>query len=300
MDVKLDLGKKIRFSREENKLTREEFCEDESELTVRQLMRIENGESLPTLPKLTFISKRLNIMISQLIDEEYLILPPKYTQKKNVILKMLLNNDDAIKQVEAIFDEIHDLYYNDLPEEEQLSIEIIQAIIDVHTTDNPDFGESLLGDYFFQLKQKKKFSQNDLLLLQLYFNCQFYGEWDESEFYTLIEKTIEQVNSSMESDLLLLNKIMITVMGVLVVREKYKDLLTIVDISNIIMKKNKDFYRKPIVDMVEGKYWLYVGDKNKAEKKYSDGWELASLYGEREISNQIKNEWHEDNLKLKK
>lgn len=294
VNIKLDLGKKIRLSRNKKKLTREEFCEDESELTVRQLMRIENGESLPTLPKLSFISKRLDIIISQLIDEKCLFLPSQYIIKKQDILKTLLHDDNTIKKIEDVFDEIHDLYYVDLPEEEQLAIEILQAIIDVHISNNPDFGEGLLEDYFFQVKLKETFSQNDLLLLQLYFNCIPFGEWDESEFNLLIKKTVEQVNYSLDDDLLLLNKVMIAAMGALVMKEKYNDLLKFINVSNTIMKKNKDFYRKPIVDMVEGKYWLHLGEISKAEKKYIDGWELASLYGELDISHQIKKEWQTD------
>lgn len=50
MSIKAELGKKIRKLREERGLSRGELCEGEEELTVRQLARIEVGESLPTLP----------------------------------------------------------------------------------------------------------------------------------------------------------------------------------------------------------------------------------------------------------
>ena len=48
-DIKSEIGKKLRRLREEKGLTREVLCNDESELTVRQLVRIEKGESLPSL-----------------------------------------------------------------------------------------------------------------------------------------------------------------------------------------------------------------------------------------------------------
>ena len=44
-DIKSEIGKKLRRLREEKGLTREVLCNDESELTVRQLVRIEKGES---------------------------------------------------------------------------------------------------------------------------------------------------------------------------------------------------------------------------------------------------------------
>ncbi|HGD6884722.1 TPA: hypothetical protein ACI0CR_001754 [Streptococcus agalactiae] len=42
-------GSKVRKFRESQQVTREEFCGDESELSVRQLARIEAGESVPNL-----------------------------------------------------------------------------------------------------------------------------------------------------------------------------------------------------------------------------------------------------------
>ena len=52
--MKEKLGMKVRVARESQKLTREMVCEDESNITIRQLARIETGKSLPTLTKLNF------------------------------------------------------------------------------------------------------------------------------------------------------------------------------------------------------------------------------------------------------
>lgn len=46
------------------KISRSEFCGDESELSIRQLIRIENGESRPTLTKLKYIAERLGVKIT--------------------------------------------------------------------------------------------------------------------------------------------------------------------------------------------------------------------------------------------
>ena len=42
-------GEKIRLMREEKGISREEFCGDETELSVRQLARIELNQSIPNL-----------------------------------------------------------------------------------------------------------------------------------------------------------------------------------------------------------------------------------------------------------
>ena len=76
-DIKSEIGKKLRRLREEKGMTREVLCNDESELTVRQLVRIEKGESLPSLKKLEYIANMLGqfnevkgqpFVVSELVD----------------------------------------------------------------------------------------------------------------------------------------------------------------------------------------------------------------------------------------
>ena len=51
MDIKKEVGKRIRMLREMKHITRETLCDDETEITVRQLARIESGQSSPSLSK---------------------------------------------------------------------------------------------------------------------------------------------------------------------------------------------------------------------------------------------------------
>ncbi|MEG3142143.1 helix-turn-helix transcriptional regulator [Streptococcus sp. 2A/TPW/M5] len=44
----------VKKYRKQKGMTKEELCQDESELTVRQLTRIESGLSRPTLTKINF------------------------------------------------------------------------------------------------------------------------------------------------------------------------------------------------------------------------------------------------------
>ena len=68
-ELKVALGKKIRELREQRKMTRELLCEDETRLTVRQLARIEAGDSIPSLLTLEFIAQQLRIEMYQIIKE---------------------------------------------------------------------------------------------------------------------------------------------------------------------------------------------------------------------------------------
>ena len=68
-ELKVAIGKKIRELREQRKMTRELLCEDETRLTVRQLARIEAGDSIPSLLTLEFIAQQLHIEMYQTIKE---------------------------------------------------------------------------------------------------------------------------------------------------------------------------------------------------------------------------------------
>ena len=68
-ELKVAIGKKIRELREQRKMTRELLCEDETRLAVRQLARIEAGDSIPSLLTLEFIAQQLRIEMYQIIKE---------------------------------------------------------------------------------------------------------------------------------------------------------------------------------------------------------------------------------------
>ena len=63
-----NFGEKVRLLREEKGISREEFCGDESELSVRQLARIELQQSIPNLSKALFIAVILEIGLGILTD----------------------------------------------------------------------------------------------------------------------------------------------------------------------------------------------------------------------------------------
>lgn len=296
MSIKVELGNKIRKLREEQGLSRGDLCEGEEGLTVRQLARIEAGESLPTLPKLEFIAERLSVSVSLLADKKYVELPKRYLQLKHRLYKAYTyNEEERITRKEQYFTEIYEEYYDKLPEEEQLSIDVQQATMDVHLARNADFGEEILSDYFSQVLVKKEYSINNLLIIDLYFHCIYYENYDEKLFILLFKKVMKKIDSSVDIELFLINKILITAINVLVEYDNYDKLLDAVRISNLIMKINQDFQKKPIIDMVEGKYYLF-SEKNlvEAKKKYKVGAQLAELHGSPLLSKKIMKEWEMD------
>lgn len=135
----LAIGKRISALRAEKGLSRERFCGDESQLTVRQLARIEAGESLPSFAKLTFIAQVLDISLSELVSEEIETLPAAYTKLKRQLIRSSIYGDkERARERDDLFDLIQ-TYDEQLPEEEQLAIAILQAASDTHATESKDF-----------------------------------------------------------------------------------------------------------------------------------------------------------------
>ncbi len=50
-----EFGQRVRQLRESASMTREQFCDDELELSVRQLTRIEAGTSKPTFQRFSIL-----------------------------------------------------------------------------------------------------------------------------------------------------------------------------------------------------------------------------------------------------
>lgn len=151
-------GEKVRGLRLEKGISREELCGDEAELSVRQLARIELGQSIPSLAKVIFIAKALEVSVGYLTDGANLELPKRYKELKYLILRTPTYMDDRKLQVrESQFDEIFENYYDQLPEEEQLIIECLQATLDTLLSENINFGVELLQEYFKQTKVKQRF-----------------------------------------------------------------------------------------------------------------------------------------------
>ncbi|CVO42388.1 transcriptional regulator [Streptococcus pneumoniae] len=92
-----EFGEKIKRLRLAKKISRSEFCGDESELSIRQLIRIENGESRPTLTKLKYIAERLGVEDYKLMPS-YIELDKEYLELKYFLMRTLTYEDETIAQ----------------------------------------------------------------------------------------------------------------------------------------------------------------------------------------------------------
>ena len=284
-ELKLKIGNNIRTARLNKNLTQADVCGDESELTIRQLARIENGQVLVSLSKLLFLSKVLNFPVKDIVDIEKIEIPKLYLELKNKLIRAHNYGDEKrIGILEEMFDEIYDNFYDRLPEEEQLLVEVLQVQLDVFSSRDVTYGLTLLEEYLHQILKKKKYSYNDLLLINLYFICCAIGLEDKTYFEELSKKVLLYIDYSDNERIYILERILI---GILT-QVKIEDYLIYTKVFREITESTNNFQHKPVIYAFEAKYYLKVEkDCKKAEQSYNKAIEFANMLNDKVLADNL-------------
>ena len=295
------LGEKVRFLREEKGLSRPVFCGDESELSVRQLVRIEKGEFRPTIKTLEYIANRLDIP-SYILMPDYKELPKRYQELKYFLLHHPDYGDKELQeQKEEYFDEIFEYFYDDLPRDEKVLVDCLQAIDAVRATSNSLYGESVLENGLQNLLSRDVYRAEDLLRLRLYFACNLMdglkaGEIKESEYENILyfhEKLSSQIDKIEFDCLDLLRDSLLASLTCIEIMGLFHYFNRAVETLNKIGQKSRDFQKQPIVLMLEWKYYIQT-DYDTAKQKYEEAKMMARMFGNEKLIVSLDNEWAED------
>ena len=295
-DIKIEIGKRIREERERQELTREQVCDTEDELTVKQLMRIELGRSLPTIVKLQYISDKLGVSLNYLLGETELDIPEEYYRSKYKLMKSPVYGDTGrIKKKLKDIEDLYDNYIDVLPEEELLAIDIIERTLKFMIMEEEDPIEEVFEDYFTQVLRKDKYSLNDLLLIKYYgFRCQI-GDYDKEIVESFRCKLINQELQGEELVNVELLGALSTIAGIYVMHHDYRNMKTIVDKMHTVIDKTLQHAYKPAVLIFEAKYYLYYeNDINKARDLYNTATVLAEAFGDQVFIKNLKMEMEKD------
>lgn len=286
MDLKVEIGNKIRQFRLTHHLTQADLCGDETELTIRQLARIENGQSMISLQKLSYLSKKFNIAIHDLIEPNAISLPKRYLEIKNKLIKSHTYGDhERIKATESLFDELYEQFYDNLPEEEQLFVEIHQVYLDVFSTHNTSYAIVLFEEYFIQILKKREYSYNDLLLINLYFLCCAMGLEDKSYFDDLSQKLVTCVDFSNLEKSYLMERILISILC----QVPYEQIPTYTKILRQIIQETNNFQHKPAVYAFEARYYVrFLKDKEQGEQCYNKAIAFARMLNDEVLVTNLK------------
>ena len=300
-----ELGEKVRILREEKGLSRPVFCGDESELSVRQLVRIEKGEFRPTIKTLEYIADRLEIP-SYVLMPDYKELPKRYQELKYFLLHHPDYGDKELQeQKEEYFDEIFENFYDALPRDEKMIVDCLQAIDEVRATDNEQYGIALLDESFEELWNQREFSFSDLLKIRLYFLCSYLenikkGQLSISEqqkLQLMFQKVCNNVENSGTDDLFLVRDVLFAGLGSCELLNDLELFKLAVEKLNWISEKTRDFQKQPIVLMVEWKYYIQT-DYDTAKQKYEEAKMMARMFGNEKLIVSLDKEWSKDNKRV--
>ena len=295
-EIKIEIGKRIREERERLGLTREQVCDTEEELTVKQLMRIELGRSLPTIVKLQYISDKLGVSLNFLLGETKLDIPEDYYQAKYKLMKSPVYGDsERIKKKLQDIEDLYDNYIDVLPEDELLTIDIIERTLNFMTKGEEDAIETIFEDYLTQVLKKEAYSLNDLLLIKYYtFKCQV-GDYDEEIVESFRCKLINQELQGEELVNVELLGALSTIGGIYVMHHDYRNMKTIVDKMHTVIDKTLQHAYKPAVLIFEAKYYLfYENNRDKAAELYNTATVLAEAFGDQVFIKNLKMEIKKD------
>ena len=298
-DIKIEIGKRIREERERIGLTREQVCDTEEELTVKQLMRIELGRSLPTIVKLQYISDKLGVSLNYLLGETKLDIPEDYYKAKYKLMKSPVYGDpERIKKKLKDIEKLYDNYIDILPEDELFAIDIIERTLNFMVMEEDSLIESVFEDYLTQALKKEAYSLNDLLLISYYaIRCQDY-DYDKERIEKFRHKLIKQELQGDELFNVELIGALSAIAGIYVMHHDYKEMKSVVDKMYVLIDKTLQQAYKPAVLVFEAKYYLFY-EKNidKATELYKMATVLADAFGDQVF---IKNLEMEMNNDLKK
>ena len=296
-DIKIEIGKRIREERERQGLTREHVCDTEEELTVKQLMRIELGRSLPTIVKLQYISDKLGVSLNYLLGETKLDIPEDYYQAKYKLMKSPVYGDlERIKKKLQDIEEIYEKYIDILPEDELLTIDIIERTLNFITEEKKeDLVEIVFEDYLNQVLKKEEYTLNDLLLIK-YYSVQCQGSsYDKATIEHFRMKLIKQRLQGDELSNVELLGALSAIAGIYVMHHDYKNMKTIVDKMYEVMHSIMQHSYQPGIAMLEAKYYLfYENNRDKATELYNKAILLAEAFGDQVFIKNLKIEMEKD------
>lgn len=301
MDFKAELGQKIQVLREERGLSRQAICGVEDVLTTRQLQRIEKGQSLPTIATAKYIADQLGVSLDTLASSERLELPSGYVDLRYRLRTLYHYGDPKrLQQREEIIEEIYEKYFDILPEEEQIAIQVKQAGIDMIQTENASFDHGLLDEYLEQAIRKNQLSSNDIEIIQLRLLSLALENFEKEEFMDLLNRLMVAVDSSPLEELVQIQNAILAAAGVLSHYEEYEDLPLIMEVLEKIMTKRNDFQDRIFIYALQWKIELFLKDNYKtAEENYQRVLMFADLLGEEVVKENMKQDWQQDQERFK-
>ena len=231
------------------------------------------------------IADKLGVSLQNIVDVKAIEIPKAFLKLKDELIhSQTYADEERIKRKEAILEEIYENYYENLPEEEQLVVDVTQARFDIYGSSDVTYGLGLVEEYFQQLVKKKYFSVNDLLILELYFFCCAMGLEDKEHFEELAQKVLLCSEYEDKASLVQMEKVLLS----LFIQIQTEDSLIYIQTFEKIIAKTRHVFYRPHLFLLKAKYALFV-DKNilEAESFYEKAISLAELLDDQVLVQRI-------------
>lgn len=297
----INFGKRVKELRKAQKITKEEFCGDESELSVRQLTRIESGVSTPTLAKVSYVAQRLGVRIGDLVDEKHFELPKRYKELKYLLLRtQTFMNPEKIAQIKFYIEEILNDFYDNLPEEEQLIVDILDSRIGLMLNKETFAAKQILQEYLEQVQIKNFYTLNDLILIRLYFsfiadqssNPIFYNFENYSH---IVRRLVEHEQLFDPEHLFILNNAILSAASAMLFIDNSLNIEELFQTSERIMQRTQDFQKGPALNLLKWKIAM-KSDIECAKIYFQQACLFASMTNDEHLLKMLQNEWNNDQL----
>lgn len=302
MDIKKELGKKIQLLRSDKGLSRQALCQDEEILTTRQLQRIEKGESIPTAQTALYLARQLGVTVDDLLDETVYFLPQGYKELKYQLCHQDHYGDpDKVSDREAVLEEIYDQYFDFLPAEEQLTVQLFQASMDVIVSRNPDFDQGLVDEHLPQALSRQRLTFNDLLVMKLAMTKQgVLMAFDMKQIERFKMKVLKAVNYIAIQELWLVQEVCLCFAELYCYFNQFEQMQDILEVVEVIMAKINDFRDKPMVLLFSWKLALSQQNLDDAQNHCQSALLLCEMLNQKVLKEKLQREWEKDLAALKK
>lgn len=254
------------------------------------------------MPKLDYIARRLGVPVYSLMPD-FSALPSAYLELKYQILREpIYDKEEEYDKKEACLEEIEDLFYEQLPNEEKVWFEATRATIDVIRSGQPEYGETVLDDYFKTIYDKELFLINELEVINLYFAIvltkikQGQNQIEEiNRIHSFLVRLTNHVELIAPEYLFALSNTLFSGLACLDNLSSYDSLGAYIFSLNHIMEKTQDFQKKPIILMLEWKLSLIINnDYVSAEQFYQKSKLFADIIENSYLVTMLEKQWQED------
>lgn len=110
------------------------------------------------MDKLSYIAKRLGKSMADLLDHDRIEIPDTYYEMKNRLIKFPTYGDqERVKQKLDLIEDVYDQFFDILPEEELLTLDILENILSFISWEEKPKVEEIYEDLFEQVKERRSF-----------------------------------------------------------------------------------------------------------------------------------------------